>query len=192
MKSFLIDFIVVVANLKDWLFTLFDPDGKLVNMLPFDKKLTSVGQKWVKKIKKVTPTSTVTFTGSASLELPGHQDIDIIIGTEKKYFYNHSKPVKNLLGTPYKKDLFYLEWRIKDKDVNVDVLMTDPENRMYLRIMDAHTVLRKYKHLYQEYKNLKQTMNGAYYKQFELKRAFLFNKIFYKYGHGLDFLLKKI
>lgn len=103
MKSFLIDFIVVVANLKDWLFTLFDPDGKLVNMLPFDKKLTSVGQKWVKKIKKVTPTSTVTFTGSASLELPGHQDIDIIIGTEKKYFYNHSKPVKNLLGTPYKK-----------------------------------------------------------------------------------------
>lgn len=192
MKSLLIDIIVVMANIKDFLFTLFDPNGKLVSMLPFDKKLTAVGQKWVKKIKKISPASTVTFTGSASLELPGHQDIDILIGTEKNHFNSQSKTVKKMLGTPYKKDKFYMEWRIKDKDVNVDILMTDPQNRMYLRIMDAHTVLRKYKHLYKEYKNLKQIMNGTYYKQFELKRAFLFNKIFYKYGHGLDFLFKKI
>lgn len=191
MKDIFVEVVIKVANVKDYIFTIMEPSGKKVKNFPFDKRITAWGTAWLKKIKKWVPELKVNYVGSSALKLPGQKDIDFVIECSKAQFKEKSKKITKKFGKPFIISENYIEWRRNINNKNIDILMTHTKNRMYLRCMDAYIVLSKNKKMYNKYLNLKLTMNGKSYKEYELKRSYLFNEVFYKYGRGLDFIFKR-
>lgn len=86
----------------EYLYSFTYPDDKYVQILPYDPKVTEIGQQLVNKIQKIYPYLKVIFIGSAVLGIAGQRDIDLIIECDPKDFPLYIGGLVSVLGQPSK------------------------------------------------------------------------------------------
>lgn len=186
----LTNIIILVMNFKDLILNSFESSKEVVKIVPYDSEITRKGLTWLRKLKKSVPESDVFFVGSAALKIAGGRDLDYVICTNDEKLNKYVQRISKLFGKPIRNKKDVVEWNMKSRGVNVDVIMLPKDSRIFRMLVGTHQAIANNKKILKEYVALKKLLNGKSKRQYELKRAFFFNKVYYQYGPGLKNIYK--
>jgi GrpB-like predicted nucleotidyltransferase (UPF0157 family) len=143
-----------------------------VYVQPYDPKIEKIAEKIIGKIRKLIPNVDVRFLGASALKISGQNDIDIYILTPKESKENYINLLKDELGPwPTRK------WKWSEEGIEISVYLSDPDDYKLKEQLDLFEILTTNKQVLREYEDLKESMNGSTYEDYQTAKYEFYNKV---------------
>lgn len=136
-----------------------------------------VARRYMKKIQSVAPGLKIHFIGSASLEIDGLADIDLLIECSASKLEYYTKRLAKVIGQPNKKRSEFSEWEFTKKGFDIEISLMDPQNDKFLERINGYQKLKNDRELLSEYEILKRSLNGKSLRSYTRKRMIFFKDI---------------
>lgn len=142
------------------------PNDKVIKIYPYNPKTTEIAQEIIKTIKQTYPNLVVKHMGASALKISGQNDIDIYTLSNSKDFDKYLSGLIKLFGEPLHKHKTFVEWKLKKSGFDVEFYLTEPPKE-HIKIFE---LLKSNPNLLKEYENLKESMNGKSFKEYQEKK----------------------
>lgn len=153
---------------------------KVVHISPYDPASSSIAQKYIKKIKEILPGADVLFAGSAALKAAGQKDIDLFIYSSLGERAKILESLNKEFGYPAKNDH---KWKFMEDDFEISMNVVAPEEKIRKEKIKYFEILRDNPSALSEYENLKWSLNGKSYLEYQTAKLLFMNKILKEYGY---------
>jgi len=149
------------------------PKDKKVKIYPFDPKVTEIAEEINNSIHKIYSDLEIKHMGASALKISGQNDIDIYAFSNPKDFDKYLTGLIKLFGKPLHKHETFYEWKFKKDDFDVEFYLTEPPKE-HIKIFE---ILKSNLNLLKEYKNLKASMNGKSFREYQEKKYEFYHRI---------------
>lgn len=165
---------------KDWLNHL--SSDKKVTIFPFDPKVNEIFLKIKNKIQyNLGENTRVEHRGASSLGISGQDEIDVYVPVPPSEFGSYIPKMSKVFGEP--SSLYPLERvRFSEKidGKNIDLFLINEEHDDWINGVKFEKYLKSHPADLEEYKKLKEDMNGYSVKDYYTKKNIFINKILKK------------
>ena len=165
---------MLLPGQKDYLSKL-PPERAMakVSVKPWDSKVVSVAESIIKKIKEKIPDADVRFMGASALRISGQNDIDIYVLCSDKDKNAYTERLKELFGEKAKEK----KWKFSDDGLEVSVYINNPEDQKQKEQIEIFEIFKNNQKILKEYEELKLSMNGKTYKEYQIAKYEFYNKV---------------
>ena len=157
------------------------PDGKVIEVKPFDPRVKEAADKIIAQIKEALPDSFLHFGGAAALGIAGQNDIDISILYTPLEYDRYFSTIENLFGPPSRIGTSpknkSVKWEFKQDGFDVELyisLKDSPASQEQIKVFE---ILSKNKELLDAYEQTKLPYGPIDFKEYMRKKYEFFNKI---------------
>ena len=147
---------------------------------PFDPGSKELANKIIQEIKELVPSAEVYFLGSAALELPGLNDIDISAVDVTNFSKSEKKLLRKFGKTTDCKEGRYSYWEFYREGFKVEISLNNDYAPQIGDQIKVHEAIRKSPSFRHEYKILKEKMNGRKMIDYKRSKFEFFNKVLIK------------
>lgn len=162
---------------KDYIYLITYSHNEKVKIEDFDMKVKEKGQSLKKKIETTYNDIKVEFIGSTALELPGQNDIDLVIPCAPSNFEKYLPGLIKIFGNPKVKRDNFIEWTAKRGKISIDVLMIDQKSNRYRRMVKRFHLMKENSNLREAYGRFKEEIKGKSMREYEHKKLKFFNLV---------------
>lgn len=163
---------------KDYLSKI--PVNKKVRIFPFDKNTSKTAKKIILSINEIYPDLEVKHMGASALKISGQKDIDIYAFSNLKNFYKYTSGLIKLFGEPKNKHKTFYEWKFKKDGFDIEFYLTAKDSETMKKQIKVFETLNSNKNLLIEYEQLKESMNGKSFKEYQEKKYKFYHRIINK------------
>jgi GrpB-like predicted nucleotidyltransferase (UPF0157 family) len=152
----------------------------IISIKPYDPKTSALADKIISKIKDEIPDVDVRFMGASALEISGQNDIDIYVitsGKNKETYKNILNKIFPELSGNINTLVNFHKWNWEDKGLEVSVYLSNPEEQKFQEQLDIFDLLKSNQNILKEYENLKLSMNGKTYKEYQTAKYEFYNRV---------------
>ena len=153
------------------------PPDKAVKIYPYDPKTSEIAQKIIKMIKLTYSNLVVKHMGASALKISGQNDLDIFAFSDPKKFDEYFPGLIKLFGQPLHRHDTFCEWKFNKDGFDVEFYLTARDSETMQRQVKTFENLKNNPSLLKEYEQLKQSMNGKSFKEYQEKKYEFYHKI---------------
>ncbi|NMC60507.1 MAG: hypothetical protein GYA51_14150 [Candidatus Methanofastidiosa archaeon] len=153
------------------------PKDKIVKIYPYDPKTSSIAKDVIKSVNRIYPNLIVKQMGASALKISGQNDLDIFAFSDPKDFEKYLPGLANLFGNPLHKHETFCEWKFKKDGFDIEFYLTARDSETMQRQIKTFENLKNKSALLKEYEQLKQSMNGKSFKEYQEKKYEFYHKI---------------
>lgn len=153
------------------------PEDKIVKIYPYDPKTSEIAQEIIKTIKQTYPNLVVEHMGASALKISGQNDLDIFAFSDPKDFGKYLPGLTKLFREPLHKHETFCEWKFKKDGFDVEFYLTARDSKTMQRQIETFENLKNNPDLLKEYEQLKLSMNGKSFKEYQEKKYEFYHKI---------------
>ena len=153
------------------------PASKKVSIKPFDPRIKDISKNLILDIKNVCSDLEIIHMGASGLEISGQNDIDIYALANPIDFDKYLPALTKLLGEPLHSHKSFVEWKFFKEGFEVEFYLTDPDSSSMQRQIKVFNILKSTPKLLEEYKNMKESMNGKSFRDYQRKKYEFYAKI---------------
>ena len=157
------------------------PDGKVIEVKPFDPRVQEVATEIIAQIKEVLPNSDLHFGGAAALGIAGQNDIDISISYDLAEFDLYFSKLERLFGSPFRIGTSpknkSVKWEFKKNGFDVELYITLKGSPAFQDQIKVFELLSQNKALRDEYERIKLPYGPIDFKEYMRKKYEFFNRI---------------
>ncbi len=157
------------------------PDGKIIEVKPFDPRVREEADKLIAEIKEVLPDVDLHFGGAAALGISGQNDIDITILYDLPVYDRYFSNLERLFGVPSRIGISpknkSVKWEFKKDGFEVELYMTLKGSPAFEEQKKVFELLSQNKELRDEYEQTKLPYGLIDFKEYMRKKYEFFNKI---------------
>ncbi len=152
------------------------PEGKIIEVKPFDPHVQEVAKEIITKLKEKIPTLPIHWGGASALGIAGQNDIDINILSIPEDYQKYSPLIEELFGEPKRKGTS-IKWEFIQDGFDVELYLTDKNSLNIQDQLKVFEILSKDKNLQKEYEQIKLPYGKIDFKVYMRKKYEFFNKI---------------
>ncbi|MEK7526202.1 MAG: NUDIX domain-containing protein [Patescibacteria group bacterium] len=156
------------------------PGKKRVFVKPYDPRINEVAGSIILRIKDALPNVEILHLGAAALEISGQNDIDIYVLSPTSNFNLYLSKLIEIFGKPKTKRPPSIAWKFEREGFDVELYLTDPASESLQRQIKVFEILKSNKNLLEEYKILKESMDGKSFRDYQRKKYEFYNRILAK------------
>lgn len=153
------------------------PKDKKVTIAPYSTKLSTIAESLINKVKVPFPELDVVFMGASGLGISGQGDIDLYALSPAINFQKYLPTLKQIFGNPEHEHKESVEWAFIIEGINVEFYLTDPQTESMKRQIKVFQILKKNNTLLDEYRILKEKMNGKSMREYQRRKYEFYNRI---------------
>lgn len=153
------------------------PNDKIVHVLPYDPAAKITADEIIKSIQKKYPNLEIQHMGASALKISGQNDLDIYAFSDPKDFNKYLPGIINILGKPLHTHHTFIEWGFNKNGFDVQFYLTQKDSPTMQKQIKVFEKLKNSPDLLEEYKNLKESMNGKSFKEYQRKKYEFYNRI---------------
>ena len=163
---------------KDYLSKI--PLQKKVRIRPFRQKTSDVSDKLVRSIKVKYPDLKILHMGASGLGISGQGDIDIYAFANPTHFPKYLSGIIKILGEPKSYNPDSVAWKLNQDGHDIEFYLTNPKSESMKRQIAVFERLKWNKDLLSEYEELKESMDGKSFKEYQKKKYEFYHRILSK------------
>lgn len=156
------------------------PAYKIVSICPFDPMVTKIAEDIIQPIVSIYPDLEVEHMGASALGISGQNDIDIYAFSDPKDFDKFLPGLINLFGEPLHKHETFCEWKFNKGGYDIEFYLTARNSETMQKQIKIFETLKNNLDLLKEYENLKSSMNGKSFREYQEKKYEFYHKILEK------------
>lgn len=146
---------------------------KKITISPYSDKIRETADGVISPISMLFPELTIKFMGASGLGISGQNDIDIYALVSASEFPTYVPQIEKLLGKHTGESPGSIAWKFTRDGYDVEFYLTDPASPSMQRQLAVFEILKYNPTLLQEYKELKESLNGSTFREYqERKYAF--------------------
>jgi GrpB-like predicted nucleotidyltransferase (UPF0157 family) len=153
------------------------PADKTVSIYPFDPKATVVTEDLIQLVNNIYPELEVKHMGASALEISGQNDIDIYAFSDPKNFDKFLPGLTKLFGEPLHSHKTFHEWKFEKEGFDIEFYLTSKESETMQRQIKVFETLKSNPDVLKEYENLKSSMNGKSFREYQEKKYEFYHNI---------------
>lgn len=153
------------------------PADMKVHIYPFDPKIVNIAENLIQSINNIYPDLEVKHMGASALEISGQNDIDVYAFSNPTDFDKYLPGLIKLLGEPLHRHETFIEWKFKKEGLDVEFYLTAKDSETMKKQIASFESLKNNKDLLKEYENLKSSMNGKSFREYQEKKYEFYHKI---------------
>lgn len=153
------------------------PKDKVVNIYPFDSQITKIVDKIISSVNKIYPDLEIKHMGASALKISGQNDIDIYAFSDPSNFDNYLSGLIKLFGKPLHIHETFIEWGFNKNGFDIEFYLTAKDSETMKKQINVFKTLSSNSKLLKEYKNLKQSMNGKSFREYQRKKYEFYHSI---------------
>ena len=161
---------------KDFLYSFKYSKKKFIEIYPFDPNSLTHAKELIQKLKKECPFLNLYLIGSVGLGIDGLGDIDLYAAAPKNKFSLAEKIISRQFGKPLKMRNDFVEWNFKYNGTDVELKLTDPHDKQFVRQIKLFNLLKK-KKILNEYKKLKTDLGNSSEREYVRRKMEFFEKL---------------
>jgi GrpB-like predicted nucleotidyltransferase (UPF0157 family) len=160
---------------KDFLSKI--PADRKIRIFPFDPKVTRIAEDIIKSINNTYPNLEVKHMGASALGISGQNDVDIYAFSDPSGFDKYLPGLIKLFGEPLHRHETFCEWKFKKDGFDIEFYLTKKDSETMQKQIKVFEILKNNKDPLKEYENLKASMNGKSFKEYQEKKYEFYHKI---------------
>jgi len=168
---------LLLHSSKDYIYSFKYSDKESIKINPYDPKSSIIANNLMNEINKVCPLLKLYLIGSVGLRIEGRGDIDIYATAPLDKFKEAILKIATVFGKPVKIRKNQAEWKFKYNCFSVEIVLTNPQDKSFLKQIRLFNLLKNNKLYLREYRNLKNGLNNRSEKEYIRKRMEFFNRI---------------
>ncbi|MDP3918130.1 MAG: GrpB family protein [Candidatus Woesebacteria bacterium] len=153
------------------------PRDKIVNVSPFDNRITRTVNEIVASINKIFPDLEIKHMGASALKISGQNDIDIYAFSKPSDFNKYLPNLVKLFDAPLHQHKTFIEWKFKRNGFDIELYLSTKDSETMKRQLTVFRILSKNDKLLNEYRKLKEDMNGKSFREYQRKKYEFYHKI---------------
>jgi len=153
------------------------PEDKKVKIFPYDEKIEKIANEIIGKVHNYLPELEVRHMGASSLKLSGQGDIDIYIFSRPGDFGKYKPKLVEVFGDFKNEKYDSVAWKFEEKGHDVELYLTDPTSEPMQRQIEVTQKLKESNTLRNEYKMLKEELNGKSFREYQRKKYEFYHKL---------------
>lgn len=143
---------------------------KLFHLQPWTPAIQETADDLISRIHAKVPELEVLFMGSAALELPGKNDIDLDILCDQTELKSYAEALHPILGAPKDVDDTLVIWEFTLNGFEIDAILSDPKTSHVPLQRKRFEILKASPQLQKEYAKLKEDCDGLPYTEYEKRK----------------------
>jgi GrpB-like predicted nucleotidyltransferase (UPF0157 family) len=161
---------------KNYLYSFTLPKDKKVELSSYNPQAKKIADEILSIVKTINPLLVAHFIGSASLGIPGQNDIDIFVESTPSLFETYIPMFTSYFTAPKKIRPEFVLWDIKKNNYEVEIVLIDPKSNKYIEQMKGYLAIKNDPKLRAEYIELKQSLANSSVQEYAQKKMEFFNK----------------
>lgn len=153
------------------------PKDKKIYIYPFDTKSVDTADEIIKSINSIYPDIEVKHMGASALRISGQKDLDIYAFSNPTNFGKYLPGLTKILGEPIHKHETFIEWGFDKNGFSVQFYLTQKDSPTMQKQFKVFEILKNNPDLLKEYENLKSSLNGKSFKEYQEKKYIFYHKI---------------
>lgn len=154
------------------------PDGKVIEVKPFDPRAQEAGKKILTEIHEALPDLPLQFGGAAALGIAGQNDIDILMLSTPSEFDQYLETLEKMFGAPARIGKSgSRKWEFKKDGFDVELYLTDKDSDGAKEQVRIFQLLSQNKELRDEYEKVKLPYGPIDFKEYMRKKYEFFNRV---------------
>lgn len=153
------------------------PANKVVRIFAYDPNSSKTAQDIINSIKDIYPLLEIQYMGASALNISGQNDLDIYAFSEHEKFINYLPGLIKLFGEPLHKHETFIEWDIERNGFNIQFYLTQKDSPTMQKQIKVFEILKNNPDLLKEYEELKESLNGRSFKEYQEKKYEFYHKI---------------
>lgn len=165
---------MLLQGQKDYLAKLpLERAESIVSVKPWDSRVIPVAENIIGVIKEKIPDADIRFMGASALRISGQNDIDIYVLCSDENKENYTEKLKELFGEKAKEK----KWKFFQDGFEVSVYINNPEDQKQKEQIEVFEIFKNNPQILKEYEELKLSMNGKTYKEYQIAKYEFYNKV---------------
>ena len=157
------------------------PDGKVIEVKPFDPRTQEAAKSLMAEIKEALPDAIFHFGGASALGIAGQNDIDILISYDLPDFDRYFSAIEKLFGPPSRIGTSpknkSVKWEFQKDGFDAELYMTLKDSPASQEQIKTFELLSKNKALRDAYEQIKLPYGPIDFKEYMRKKCEFFNKM---------------
>jgi len=151
--------------------------NRIVCIKPLNSETFKMAQKMIEDIRHAVPGLEVELGGSLALKIVGEEDIDISIYCPTKEQHARLDGLQVLFGEGQKVSDALHTWGFEREGIHVGIWLVDPERSPVAKETQLlQELFREKPELVKEYEQMKKSMDGKTYKEYQTAKYEFYNK----------------
>jgi GrpB-like predicted nucleotidyltransferase (UPF0157 family) len=118
--------------------------------------------------------------GASVLKISGQNDIDIYMFSDPKDFDNYLPGIIEIFGEPIHKHDTFCEWKFQKEGLDIELYLTAKDTPTMQKQIKVFEILKNNSYLLKEYEQLKDSMNGKSFREYQEKKYHFYHRILEK------------
>jgi GrpB-like predicted nucleotidyltransferase (UPF0157 family) len=153
------------------------PKDKKVKIYPFNSKVAEIAEKIINSINRIYPDLEIKHMGASALKISGQNDLDIYMFSDPKDFDKYLPGIIEIFGEPLHKHETFCEWKFQKSGFDIELYLTEKDSQTMKRQIAVFETLKNNPELLKVYEQLKGSMNGKSFKEYQEKKYDFYHKI---------------
>lgn len=157
------------------------PRDKKVFIHPFNPQATITAERIIELIKNMYPTLEVKHMGASALKISGQNDLDIYAFSNPIDFDKYLPGLIKIFGNPLHAHGTFIEWSFNKNGFDVQFYLTQKDSPTMQKQIEVFEILKNDPKLLKEYENLKNSLDGKYFKEYQRNKYEFYNRILHSH-----------
>lgn len=153
------------------------PGDKKVFTHPFNHQAAITTERIIELIKDMYPDLEVKHMGASALKISGQNDLDIYAFSDPIDFNKYLPGLIKILGKPLHMHDTFIEWGFNKNGFDVQFYLTQKDSPTMQKQIKVYEILKNDSKLLNEYENLKNSLNGKSFEEYQRKKYEFYHKI---------------
>jgi GrpB-like predicted nucleotidyltransferase (UPF0157 family) len=153
------------------------PEDKVVVIIPYSIRAKEIADEIKAKINEKLPDLKVMHMGASGLGISGQGDIDIYALASLIEIESYFPIFQELFGEPVSKRDDSITWEMEIEGYPIELYLTDPNSKPMQRQLKVFQILKDNPKLLDEYKDLKEKMNGKSFREYQKQKYEFYHRI---------------
>lgn len=168
---------LLLQSPKDFIYSLISARKRVVHIEPFDPKAFQTAEEIIYEIKHIDPSLKTYLVGSVGLQIPGQNDIDLIIETIPHKSSIHLSALARIFGKPLKLKKNFAQWGIQRQGYDVEITFLPSSHKWFKNQITLFRILKNNRTLLYKYQILKSNLEGLSERDYLIRRMRFFNSV---------------
>jgi GrpB-like predicted nucleotidyltransferase (UPF0157 family) len=153
------------------------PKDKKVKIYPFDPGIVEIAEEIINSVHERYPNLEIKHMGASALKTSGQNDLDIYMFSDPKNFDKYLPGIIEIFGKPLHKHEIFCEWKFQKSGFDIELYLTEKNSETMRKQIDVFEILKNNSALLKEYEQLKDSMNGKSFSEYQEKKYEFYHKI---------------
>lgn len=146
--------------------------NRTIKINSYDPRTKEIAEAIINRVKEIIPEADIRFMGSSSLGISGQNDVDIYIICPAELREAYSS---KLSYVPLEK--LQNKWKGSKDEIEISVYLSNSEDPKFKEQLDIFKILKNNPQILKDYKDLKRSMNGKTYKDYQIAKYEFYNHV---------------